>query len=112
MTFAAGVSSSRYKDRCTYELRCICQQRGDRNVFVDGKGPYCIIFDREYNKVEFEEMGVNTSKIEALWLEDDCIPIKKKSKLVSGGETFTVTESPQKLHDGWVKAILKLDCEC
>lgn len=110
--YRAGSGSAQYKHRCDYELRCICYQRGDRNVFVDDNGPYCLIIDREPIKVEFEDMGVQSTTIEAVWLKSDCLPIKKKSVLVSGGDKYKVSETPVDQCDGWVSAKLKLTCEC
>lgn len=108
----AGLQQTTYIERCVEHLRCICEFRGDRNVFIDGKGPYCLIIDREYNKIELDDVGVNSSEIEAVWVSADCLPIKKGSVIVSGGSTFKVKESPKNQYDGWTSAQLKLTCEC
>ncbi len=108
----AGNSSSTYLSRIDPQLRCICEARGDRAVFVDGQGPYCIIIDREGGKVDFDDVSVTSSKIEAIWLESDCIPIKKKSVLVSGGKQYKARNDPMVLHDGWVSVQLQLTCAC
>ena len=81
-------------------------------MFVDGVGPFCIIIDREAVKITLDDMGVNSSSIEAIWLEGDCIPIKKGSTLVSGGKKYKANTSPVVLHDGWVSAQLKKPCDC
>lgn len=111
-TYAPGNSQSTFVARHTQDLRCICYQRGDRNVFIDGQGPYCLIIDREYEKIEIEDVGINSSMIEAIWLEADCLPIRKGSVIVSGGYEYKVKESPAIQHDGWVTAKLKLTCKC
>ena len=110
--YRAGSQGQQYVDRCRPELRCICEARGDWNVFIDGKGPYCVIIDREFNKIEIEDVGVNSSSIEAIWLEQDCLPIEKKSVIVSGGYKYKVKESPVNNYDGWMSAKLQLTCKC
>ena len=110
--YQAGTQQSQFKKRCSDALRCICWQRGDRHVFVDNKGPYCIIIDRESVKVDFEDVGISTSTIEAVWLEDDCIPIEKGSTLTSSGYQYKVKESPVDNHDGRYSAKLQLKCKC
>ena len=78
---------------------------------MDGEGPFCIILDREYFKIEVEGMGTDSSEIEALWPEHACIPIRKKSELESCGQTYKVFNGPRNMHDGWYAATLKLTCE-
>lgn len=113
MPFAAGSGAQdQYKTRCVDDLRCVCRARGDRNVFVDGAGPFCVIIDREHLKLELGDTGTNSSLIEAVWVEADCLPIKRGSILISGCDTYRVADSPSSLHDGWVAAKLKLTCEC
>jgi len=111
-TYAPGCSGSRYKDRSRKWLESIYFQRGDRNVFIDGAGPYCLIVDREYEKVEIEEVGINTSRIEASWPTFVCLPIRKKSRIVSGDQRYIARNSPADMHDGWTTVTLQLDCAC
>lgn len=110
--YRAGSSQSQYVSRCEYDLRCICYARGDRNAFVDETGPYCIIIDREYNKIELEDVGVNSSTIEAVWLEADYIPIERSSIIKSEGHTYKAKGSPANHHDGWMSVQLQKTCRC
>lgn len=108
----AGRKSARFADRCTKESRDICDCFGDFNVFVDEKGPYCLIIDREFLKLELDgDRGINSSTIEACWLVSDCIPIHHNSKIRSGNFEYKVKGSPMNQHDGWICAELSLTCE-
>ena len=110
--YAPGCPSDTYLDRISEQLRCVCYERGDRNVFLDGKGPYCIIIDREFEKIELDDVGVNSTTIEALWLTCDQIPIKKGTELISGGYKYKARNSPADQHDGWTSVQLTLRCKC
>ena len=110
--YKAGNSQTTYVNRIADQLRCVCEARGDHAVFVDGIGPFCIIIDREALKIQLEDVGVNSSNIEAIWLEADCIPIKNGSVLTSGGHRYKAKGSPLVLHDGWVSVKLKKTCDC
>ena len=112
MIYAPGKSSSQYTERCAEELRCICWERGDRAVFIDGVGPYCIILDKEYFKYEDGEVGVNSSTIEAVWVKADCIPINHRSVVISGDSKYKVSGDPKDQCDGWMTAKLTFECKC
>ena len=108
----AGCNTDTYVQRLDYSLRCICRERGDRNTVIDDVGPYCVIIDREYEKIELEDVGINSSTIQAVWVTSDNIPAKKRSIFVAGGHTYQATTSPANQGDGWTFVTLKKTCDC
>jgi hypothetical protein len=110
--FRPGNVGNRYIDRCSQDLICICEERGDNRVYIDGQGPYCVIIDEEYTKVNLGDVGINAKTIEAVWPTTVDLPIKRHSQLVSGQFKYVVAESPRRLEDGWTAAKLQTTCEC
>lgn len=111
--YKPGRTQSQYVERHSDDLRCVCYERGDRAVFIDGVGPYCIIIDKEFFKVsDFGDVGINSSLIEAVWVKADCIPIQDRSELISGDYKYKVKGDPMDQCDGWMTAKLTLNCKC
>lgn len=109
---APGKASSRFIGRIDHRLRSAFWRRADRGVTIDGAGSYCVSFIREREKLENEETGVNATKTEAVWLTSDCLPIRKNSVLGTGNEEFVVRHSPVNTETGFMRAAVRLRCDC
>lgn|GEM_PF-4672071 len=111
--YKAGGCLTEYTERCVEDLRCICRERGNNDVAIDGVAPYCLIIDKDFYKVnDFGDVGVNSTQVEAIWLKADCLPIKARSEIITGGYKYKVKGDPMDQCDGWIVAQLTAPCKC